>query len=627
MNHWNRTVALLLLSGALVCQAEDLPIGEVVAFDRFDASAAVTRYDLVLERGDADQLVFHVWMRGDQAGQAWAESSARPAYALGAVAGHGGFYGTPGAELVRDGDSLRGRLYRTAGSQKEHSRDSYHIDARISGDRITGSYLASEWREDQAVESRGPLTGAVLDEAALKKVLPPVSATADYPCWRNDGSGSGPASDHELVRDPSQARLLWKSEALIPAGYYEGSNIGKICDIQSGHASPVLAGGRLYLHYFVGDGPSFDAEKVERGVTANGKADRVVRCPPAMWQKKFAERADQLIVCIDAQTGRTLWQTCFDEAGPNIAGWKTRVGPSSPNAKAASHLTPCVDDGRVFAKGTGGTLYALDAATGDLLWQEPGFGLLTDTCIAADGVVATGSGSALIGLDARTGERLWQIDNATGSRVSHIRHRLDDRWVFIAPRGQCIEARSGRVLWQADPCSGVLAAGDGHMVSLETAGKVGILRCWRIDQHGMELVWQHRTEPNRAKPRTITPVIWGGHVFARLPTPGCRNNRFTLGFELASGRSIGQASGTKSFSSPSGGDDRLFNGNAAVVLLQDVTPGSIADLAADTGRQQKVADAATSVVFLGAPETTPIYADGRLYSRTFDGIVCYDLRR
>ena len=44
------------------------------------------------------------------------------------------------------------------------------------------------------------------------------------------------------------------------------------------------------------------------------------------------------------------------------------------------------------------------------------------------------------------------------------------------------------------------------------------------------------------------------------------------------------------------------------------------------GRKQVCADEPRLVVYQTSPETTAIYADGRLFTRTFDGLICYDLR-
>lgn len=79
-------------------------------------------------------------------------------------------------------------------------------------------------------------TGRWVSEAEFAKQNP--KPKTDYPCWRNNGSGAGGETSAKLVGNPSQIRVLWKREELIPPGYHEGINFPSPCGIQSGHCSP-----------------------------------------------------------------------------------------------------------------------------------------------------------------------------------------------------------------------------------------------------------------------------------------------------------------------------------------------------------------------------------------------------
>jgi hypothetical protein len=74
--------------------------------------------------------------------------------------------------------------------------------------------------------------------------------------------------------------------------------------------------------------------------------------------------------------------------------------------------------------------------------------------------------------------------------------------------------------------------------------------------------------------------------------------------------------GTRSFSSITAGDGLIFNCNAARVYLQKAAGSGYADLPGGGARN----------ALWGTPETTGIYADGRFFTRGFDGILCYDMR-
>ncbi len=61
--------------------------------------------------------------------------------------------------------------------------------------------------------------------------------------------------------------------------------------------------------------------------------------------------------------------------------------------------------------------------------------------------------------------------------------------------------------------------------------------------------------------------------------------------------------------------------------MQNMDPKDFRDMTASQGAPPAmVADVSMPVVPRGTPETTAIYADGQLFARTLDGIICYDLR-
>ena len=97
-------------------------------------------------------------------------------------------------------------------------------------------------------------------------------------------------------------------------------------DVGEGYATPILAGGRLYVF------------------TREGERE-VMRA-------------------VDAGTGSVLWQTSGYSAPVTVksAARAHGAGPKS---------TPAFADGRLFTLGMAGTVTAFDAASGKPLWQRP----------------------------------------------------------------------------------------------------------------------------------------------------------------------------------------------------------------------------------------------------------------
>ncbi len=76
----------------------------------------------------------------------------------------------------------------------------------------------------------------------------------------------------------------------------------------------------------------------------------------------------------------------------------------------AIHSSPAVANGIVYFGSRDGYLYALDAQTGDKLWQFETGSWIDSSPAVANGVVYFGSNDAkLYALDAQTGDKLWEF--------------------------------------------------------------------------------------------------------------------------------------------------------------------------------------------------------------------------
>jgi outer membrane protein assembly factor BamB len=183
-----------------------------------------------------------------------------------------------------------------------------------------------------------------------------IAAAADWPEWRGPGR-DGVVESFDLPGAwPSELHRLWQVE------------------VGSGHASPVVVGGRVYVQARRGD--------------------------------------DEVLWCLDLATGKVRWSKAHPVAyAVNRAAAGHGPGPKS---------TPAVAGGRVFALSIAGDLSCYDAASGELLWHRgfrdrfpataPHFGTATSPLVDGDRVIAFVGGhdkGALIAFDVETGDELW----------------------------------------------------------------------------------------------------------------------------------------------------------------------------------------------------------------------------
>jgi polyvinyl alcohol dehydrogenase (cytochrome) len=72
--------------------------------------------------------------------------------------------------------------------------------------------------------------------------------------------------------------------------------------------------------------------------------------------------------------------------------------------------TPTVADGFAFFGDWRGTIWAVDAATGDEVWQAPLGGFVVGAVAVAEEAVFASSGRTLVRLDRDTGEEMWRVE-------------------------------------------------------------------------------------------------------------------------------------------------------------------------------------------------------------------------
>ena len=180
-------------------------------------------------------------------------------------------------------------------------------------------------------------------------------------------------------------------------------------------------------------------------------------------------RQREVVAAYDAATGRELWTHSWE------ARFAEAMGGAGPRA------TPTWHAGRVYALGATGRLWALDAATGDVLWQR---NILRDA--EADNLTWAMAASPLV-VDELVvvqpgGARAWSVaayDRTTGDIVWHA---LDDAQAYTSPMI-------------------VTLAGVRQILTVTAQRAVGL----RVDDGSLlwDYAWVTATVPNMSQPIVI----------------------------------------------------------------------------------------------------------------------------
>jgi outer membrane protein assembly factor BamB len=294
--------------------------------------------------------------------------------------------------------------------------------------------------------------------------LCPPSRAADFPRWRGAGSnGSAGETTMPLAGSWDEARVGWVSEALSPHPWNHSVVRGRTQWPRTvlgngGYCMPAVWEGKVYVSIWRPSGSARAGTKW----AATGLPGYV------------EAHADQVIVCMDALTGRTLWE----------AVWQ---GTEWNQVEAyGGHNNICIANAKAYAIGNSGLMYCAEARSGRRLWSarigpsanppnEPGaraaraapgaepphpMGGSLDSntyniCpVVADGVAVTGDRSnaaCLVGFDAETGKELWRQRSGASGLVPPLRwtHQGREYLVVGSDRISCLEPKTGKVLWTA----------------------------------------------------------------------------------------------------------------------------------------------------------------------------------
>jgi outer membrane protein assembly factor BamB len=162
---------------------------------------------------------------------------------------------------------------------------------------------------------------------------------------------------------------------------------------------------------------------------------------------------NERILCLDARSGKTLWEHAYD-------------CPYRISYPYGPRTTPLVHDERVYALGAMGDLLCLNAADGKLQWSKnvleayqqepPAWGCAAHPLI--DGqllyCLVGGKGSAVVALNKDTGEQAWKaLDTEEVGYSPPMIYELAGRrqlvvWLSEAIYG--LDPASGKQLWKQD---------------------------------------------------------------------------------------------------------------------------------------------------------------------------------
>ena len=388
----------------------------------------------------------------------------------------------------------------------ETKKDKLEKQGEVAGEDQRISLLTAE----ESLQPSGELTPADVQ-------LPPVYVNADWP-------QPGGNSVHAMQRPTTDGQLtnLWT----IDVG--DGSSRkGRVV------SSPVVAGGKLFVMDGKNRVTAYDANAGSRiwshnvrvesvGKTREGRANIFERVTnpfnfgdtggsdnesvgggiAAADGKLFVTSGLGVIEALDAQTGQSVWR-------------KRLATPL--------HSAPTVSNGRLFAVSDDNELFAVNSATGEVLWTYQGIvesaRMLTapSPAVFEDVVIAPFASGELVALRVQNGVVLWQDALSSTGQLTPLSSLNDiasgpvvaDGYVIATAQSGVISAfdlRNGQRIW-TQPAGSLgypWVAGD-FVYTVTTGGEVACL-----SKTSGAVVWTQQLQAFKKEKKRKDRIAWAG---------------------------------------------------------------------------------------------------------------------
>ena len=341
---------------------------------------------------------------------------------------------------------------------------------------------------------------------------------------RRTGRGAGPASRAALLVVAVATAVA--SCPTAAEGWAQWRGAARDGFVAGADWPDGLAAERLHKRWRIELGPSYSGPVV---------------AGDTVFVTETRDQQTEHVRALDRATGRERWQ----------ASWEGSMKVPFFAASNGSWIrsTPCVDEGRVYVAGMRDVLVCLDAGSGREIWRTdfmqalesplPSFGFVSSPLVIG-GHVYVQAGSGFVKLDKATGRIVWRVLDddggmmgsafsspypATLGGVPQILVQTRDALAGVDPA-------KGTVLWKTpvEAFRGMNivtpTVSDGRVFTTSYGGGSFL---FTVDpartEKPVEQVWRDKVQGYMS-----TPIVVGGHAFVHL-----RNQRFAC-LDLATGK-------------------------------------------------------------------------------------------
>jgi outer membrane protein assembly factor BamB len=341
-----------------------------------------------------------------------------------------------------------------------------------------------------------------------------------------------------------------------------------------------------------------------------------------------SRKNDEVVWALDEATHQELWATRINDSLPSVGYGE---GP---------RCTPTVDGERLYAVGVGGDLVCLESATGKEVWRKSypkdfgghmmsGWGFSESPLVDGDRLICTpgGNEASLVALNKKTGEVVWKaaVPNAGGAAyASVVTAQVGDVRLYLQWFGQClagVSAKDGKYLWRYERTHNgtaniptAIVKGDQVFCSTGYGAGAALLRLVPggdgVKAEEVYFLPAKDLQNHHGGMVLVGDYIYCGHGH-NAGEPSC--------VELKTGKVVWRERGPGSGSSAvlAADGELYFRYQNGVMALVEATPSGYKEKGKFTLPENS-----------GKPSWPhPVIANGKLYIRDQDTLLCYDVKQ
>jgi outer membrane protein assembly factor BamB len=315
------------------------------------------------------------------------------------------------------------------------------------------------------------------------------------------------------------------------------------------------------------------------------------------------------VYCLDANTGAEIWKHTY--ACP----------AKDPNGYHGTRCTPTVDGKLVYTVSRAGHLFCLDAGSGKVVWskefakdfgaQAPKWGFSGSPLVEGDRLIVEPGGpqAAVVALDKTTGKLLWQTPGDPAGYSSPMPYTADgQRCVAILNAKGVVGYRinDGKELWRhpwvtSYDVNAATPIIDGDKVFLSSGYNKGCLLL-QFSSQPPKVLWQNKNMRNHVN----SCILWQGYLY------GIDDSELKC-LDLKTGDVKWSESSPSKGSLTCAGGKFLVYSQTGRIAAAELSPAGYKEL--------------SGVQILQGRDTwaAPVLANGKLYCRSLEDLVCLDV--